>query len=154
MRLGPPNVDSTYDARSLLTYYFLLLTSYFLLLTSHSTYDARSLGLVAERFAELGVSGVSGAGQPRSKGKASAAKGKGRGASINLSREVEGEVKVVSVVTYNKAWASRAGARQQTSENLETHEVTGLHWEGDKGAEVDEMSFYDSDGHRHVFKTK
>ena len=25
-----------------------------------------------------------------------------------------------------QAWASRAGARQQTSENLETHEVTNL----------------------------
>ena len=31
-----------------------------------------------------------------------------------------------AVITYSKAWASRAGARQQTSENLETHELTNV----------------------------
>ena len=105
------------------------------------TYDARALGLVLERHAELsggkgggkggggkGGGGKGGGGGGASKGGGG---GKGRGAKsgshpMQLGRECGVETKVVSVVTYSKAWASRAGARQQTSENLETHEVVGL----------------------------
>ena len=73
------------------------------------TYDARAIGLVAERHTEL---------NGKSKGAWSKGKGKGIGV-MQLGREGGVETKVVSVVTYTKAWASRAGARQQTSENLE-----------------------------------
>ena len=92
------------------------------------TYDARALGLVIERHAELstkGGGGGGGGGGGASRGAKSKAKG-GSGAAMQLGREEGVGTRVVSVVTYSKAWASRPGARQQTSENLETHEVTGL----------------------------
>lgn len=81
------------------------------------TYDARALGMVTERYSELC------SGAPLQGGKA---KSKSAGAAMQLGRDLGTPTRVSSVVTYSKAWASRAGARQQTSENLETHEVMGV----------------------------
>ena len=77
------------------------------------SYDARALGLVIERYAELTSVAKGGGKGVRSKG-----------LRMQLGRD-SSDSRVVSVVTYTKAWAAKA-ARQQTSENLETHELTNL----------------------------
>ena len=101
------------------------------------TYDARCLGLVASRHAEL-VLGLSAGARPKpSKAKKASAGvggsasgsggggGGGGGAPFNLSRDPAETTRVVPIVTYGKAWQAKGG-RQQTAENLETTEVTGL----------------------------
>ena len=55
------------------------------------------------------------------KGKAKANSG---GGALNLGRAVSGETKVKDIVTYNKQWVAKGGRQQ--SENVETHEVTGV----------------------------
>jgi hypothetical protein len=83
------------------------------------TYDARCIGLLAERHACLLGAGS----KPKPKAKAKPAAEASR-PPLSLGREPGAETKVVRIVTYSKAWV-KAGTRQQTSENLETHEVTG-----------------------------
>ena len=94
------------------------------------TFDPRGIGLVASRHAELlgkakpkrskaGAGGAGGAAGGDAEGGAGA-----RAHAFSLGRDVGGETKVASVTTYSKAWTARGG-RQQTAENLETHEVTG-----------------------------
>ena len=88
------------------------------------TFDPRGLGLVASRHAEL-VGKPKPAKPKRSKGGAAGgAEGGAVAQAFNLGRDLGGETKVASVTTYTKAWTARGG-RQQTAENLETHEVTG-----------------------------
>lgn len=91
------------------------------------TYDARCVGLIAARHAEL-VLGHAGRAKPPPKGKAAARAASAAGgglSSFNLSRRAAETTKVVPIVTYGKAWQAKGG-RQQTSENLETTEVVGL----------------------------
>ena len=83
------------------------------------SFDARSLGLVIERHAELNNSSKGGG----KGGKAKTSSG-GWKSMMRLGRD-NTESKVQSVVTYSKAWAAR-GQRQQTSENLETHELMNV----------------------------
>jgi len=96
------------------------------------SYDARGIGLVADRHAALhgvtkGARGVKkGAATPKATAKEKAAAGGAAGSEgpFNLGRALGDATKVVSINTYSKAWVSKGG-RQQTSENLETHEVVG-----------------------------
>lgn len=99
------------------------------------TYDARCLGLVSTRHAELMLGLAAGSKLPKptaskpaaNKGKAKAGGAAGGGAPtpLQLGRQRGEAIKVVPIVTYGKQWQAKGG-RQQMSENLETTEVVGL----------------------------
>ena len=96
------------------------------------TYDARGLGLVADRFSALhgatkGAKAAAAKAKAREKDK-DKTKAKGSATPVpspfNLGRELRGATTVQGVETYSKAWVAKGG-RQQAVENLETHEVVG-----------------------------
>jgi hypothetical protein len=91
------------------------------------TYDARGVGLIADRYAALhGVTkGAKKASEKAKKAPKTPKRGvEGEAAALNLGRELACTTNVDGISTYTKAWAAKGGRQQ--SENLETHEVTGL----------------------------